>query len=122
MEYAGNSILLFILAAIEAPAFSASSKGVALQAEKPLQLTPAVNPFTEPVGAIKIIDPKEKGIAVSEEKGQCTLKIDFSSMADAGEYTVTLKNPSGSASFSGTITPTGFRQLITYCFRFWFLY
>ena len=74
-----------------------------------IQLTATVNAAAEPVEAVwqkdsKPLDTKSKGVTAKCKKGKCTLKIDPCSVADDGEYAVTVKNPSGTVSSSANIT------------------
>ena len=100
------------LAAVPAPAFSTPLKDAAVEAGKPLELTAAINPAAEPVEVVwqkdkKPVDTKAKGVTASCTKGQCTLKIDSCSPTDAGEYSVTVNNTSGTVTSSANVTIKG---------------
>ena len=91
------------------PVFLAALKDATVESGTPLELTVAINAPAEPVEVVwqkdnKPVETKAKGVTASCPKGQCTLKIDPSSLADAGEYSVTVKNPSGSVRSSAKIT------------------
>ena len=99
-------------AAIEAPVFATPLKAGTVESGQPLELAAAINSFAEPVEAAwqkdnKPIDMNTKCITAACENGKCSLKIDSCSLADAGEYSVTLKNPSGSVTSSAKITIKG---------------
>ena len=107
---------VIFLAVIEAPAFLAQLKGVPAEAGKTLELTAAINRVCEPVEVIwqkdnKPLDRKAQGITASCQNGQYKLKIDSCSLTDAGLYSVTVKNPLGSATSSAKITIKGISSL-----------
>ena len=107
----------FYLASIEAPVFSTQLSAVSAEAGTPLELTATINRFAEPVESTwqkdnKPVDTKAKGVRAACEKGQCTLKIDSCSLADAGEYTVTVKNQTGVDISSAKIAITGYFIII----------
>ena len=96
-----------------APVFLASLKDATVNAGIQLELSTAINAAAEPIEAAwqkdnKPIDTKAKGVTALCQHSQCTLKIDSCSLADAGEYSVTVKNPSGSVKSSAKITIIGF--------------
>ena len=92
--YGCNSVYLAAINAV----LSTPLKDVTVEAGKPLQLTAVLNPVAS---ALKLawqknnnqIDTKAKGVSASWANGRCTLKIDSCSLADAGEFSVTWKNP-----------------------------
>ena len=112
-----KSFSVYDIAAVSAPVFSAQLKEATVEAGKPLELTAAINPAAEPVEAVwqkdkKPVDTKAKGVSTSCVKGQCKLKIDSCSTADAGEYSVTVKNPSGSVTSTAKITIKGLAKAL----------
>ena len=97
---------------VQAPILSTPLKETTVEAGKPLELAVAINPEAEPVEVVwqkdkKPVDTKAKGVSTSCAKGQCTLKIDFCSSTDAGDYSVTVKNPSGTVTSTAKITIKG---------------
>ena len=99
----------FYLAVIEAPVFSTPLKEVTAEAGNPLELPATLIPFTEPVETVWQKDNKlvEKHAKSTRSNGVCTLKIDFCSLADTGEYAVTVKNSAGTVTSSAKITIKG---------------
>ena len=105
------------------PIFLATLKDATINEGMPFELTVDINDSAEPVEAAwekdsMPIDTKAKGVSASCPKRQCTLKIDYCSAADAGEYSVTVKNPSGSVSSSAKIT---FIRRFLHCYSFFLL-
>ena len=107
--HAGRALSNFYLAVIEAPVFSTPLKEVTAEAGKPLELPARLIPFTEPVETVwqKDNKPVEKHAKSTRSNGVCTLKIDFCSLADAGEYAVTVKNSAGTVTSSAKIIING---------------
>ena len=99
----------FYLAVIEAPVFSTPLKEVTVEAGKPVELKATLIPFTEPVETawLKNNKPIEKHARSTSSNGVCTLKIDFCSLADTGEYAVTVKNSAGTVTSLAKITIKG---------------
>ena len=88
-----------------------------MEAENPLELAVTINHFAEPFEATWqkdniALDTRVKGITSWCGIEQCKLKIDCCLPADAGEYSVTVMNPSGFDISSANITINGFLQNI----------
>ena len=88
------------------PIFLATLKDATINEGMPFELTADINATAEPVEAAWEkdnipVDTKAKGVT---SEGQRKLSIDSCSVADTGEYSVTVKNPSGSARSSAKIT------------------
>ena len=104
------------------PVFLALLRDTTVEAGKPLELTAAINAAAEPVEAVwqkdkKPVDTKSKGLTASCQNRQCTMKIDSCTLADSGEYSVIVKNPSGSVTCYSKITIKGlfnYSKLIYY--------
>ena len=96
----------FYLAVIEAPVFSTPLKEVIAEAGNPLELPATLIPFTEPVETVwqKDNKPVDTNAKTSFSDGKCTLKMDSCSLADTGEYAVTVKNSAGTVTSSAKIT------------------
>ena len=85
-----------------------------METGKTLELTAEINRVAELVEATwqkdnKPIDMNARGITASYQNGQCKLKIDSCSQADAALYSVTVKNPAGSATSSAKIIIKGIK-------------
>ena len=99
----------FNLFAAAPPVFLATLKDATIHEGMPFELTADINATAEPVEATwekdeMPVDTKAKGVTASCPKGQRKLSIDSCSVSDAGEYSVTVKNPSGSVRSSAKIT------------------
>ena len=87
-------------------------KDASVELGKPLELTAKINLAAEPVDAVwqkdnKPIDTKKGGFTTLCVKGQCTLKIDACRGEYSGEYSVTVKNPSGHVTSAAKLTVKG---------------
>ena len=87
-------------------------KDASVELGKPLELTVKINLAAEPVEAVwqkdkKPIDTKKGGFTSLCVKGLKTLKIDAFRGEDTGEYSVTVKNPSGHVTSSAKLTVKG---------------
>ena len=115
----------FFKAGMEAPVFSTPLKEMTVEAGNPLELAASINAFSEPVEVgwqkdNKPVNTNVKGTAASCKKGVCKLLIDSCSLADSGEYSITVKNPFGSVTCSSKITIKGFHFVITSSFHEYF--
>ena len=102
----------FNLIAAAAPVLLAPLKESIVSAGNLLELIATINAAAEPVEAVwqkdnKPVDTNAKGVTSTCENGRCTLKIDSCWSADAGEYSVTVKNPAGNVTSSAKITVIG---------------
>ena len=92
-------------------------RGVTAEAGKTLELTAEIDRGAELVEATwqkdnKPIDRNARGITASYQNGQCKLRIDSCSLADAGLYSVTVKNPAGSATSWAKIIIKGIKLTV----------
>lgn len=115
-SFSPDAFCYFVPFAAATPVLLTPLKDATVEAGKALELTAAINVASGQVEAVwqkdsKPIDTNAKSIRASCHKGHCTLRIDSISPADAGKYSVILKNPSGSVTASSKITVKGFNLL-----------